>query len=181
MKGVPQGVCSISSGLACAGGHLWHSRSHATSICGGEGTGLCRQADMCIAIQAALGKKTVTWHIQLHLTAQTTCSAGMAPAGRTVTNVSTKEEVFALSQCQNLTLKGQSVFFLSWDIHQDLELLTQPYAGDTYKMWKFLVLPFVGDLFELDVASLIDLASTLLNRVSHFLWKYFYFTIYLVT
>lgn len=48
-------------------------------------------------------------------------------------------------------------------------------------MWKFLVLPLVGDLFELDFANLIDLISTLLNKVSHFLWKYLYSTTYLVT
>lgn len=30
----------------------------------------------------------------------------------------------------------------------------QPYAGDVYSMWKFLVLPPAADLFELHFANL---------------------------
>lgn len=56
----------VSSCLVCAGGHLWHSQSHATLVCSGEGTGLSRQVGMCIAIQAALGKMTIIWHMHGH-------------------------------------------------------------------------------------------------------------------
>lgn len=47
-------------------------------------------------------------------------------------------------------------------------------------MWKFLVLPLVGDISKLGFASVLDLISTLLNSVLHFLWKYLYSATYLV-
>lgn len=56
-------------GVVCAGGCPWHSQSHAAFVCHGEGTGLCRQTGMCVAMQAGLGKMTIAWHIQHHLTA----------------------------------------------------------------------------------------------------------------
>jgi len=64
------------------------------TVCGGEGTGLCRQAGKCIALQAAFGKMALAWHVQLCLTGQTACSAGMVPAGHVVINLRTKEEAF---------------------------------------------------------------------------------------
>lgn len=47
-------------------------------------------------------------------------------------------------------------------------------------MWKFLVLPLVGDISELSFANVFDLISTLLNSVLHALWKCLYSATYLV-
>lgn len=106
-------AAGVSSGLACAGGKLWHSQSHATLVCSGEGTELCRQAGMCIALRAALGKMTIAGHIQLRLTAWTACTAGSEPTGHMVTNVSTRRRHWHGPRIKTWPLKAR-VCYSSW-------------------------------------------------------------------